>query len=250
MVKRQNLILGILGGMFVIVTGLISAWVNPTSAAPATEPEPQGVSMSYISIGAINFKPLYPQSKLSYKIDPKAQLLSLDSQNRGNKDNGNWFVAPLTLPDQSLITGLKVIGWDGDKEGGMSAELWRCENSLTKACRHIGGWETSESFVGAVDSGIYKLKQKERVDNSLYYYMVLANIWMVSSGSGLHSVLLEVEESVPSGQQAEWLDWTGPQILVGPGVANRITVCRNDQWQQYSTVCIILGLARGLHQRY
>ncbi|NJN95726.1 MAG: hypothetical protein HC875_17240 [Anaerolineales bacterium] len=64
-----------------------------------------------------------------YYKDFNQQLLTLGNQPRNFTGDSNRFIAPLTLADQMMLSGLTIFGQDFDPQGEIRLRLKRCDHN-------------------------------------------------------------------------------------------------------------------------
>jgi hypothetical protein len=261
MTKQQVLLIAVLSSLLTVAIGVGSLLIfSQAVAAPEASSAAQTSGRAYVSVSALAFEPMFPQTPPAYtKSFP--QFLSLNTTDRGPESQGNWFAAPLNLPHNSTLAGMTVFGQDNDPAGRMTVFLWNCDHSGTNGCQTIASYDTMLNSVNtAVDSG--RLTINHRVNNEAYTYVLGLNLWAVNN-SGLRSVRLELTNlstELPGGApptQAE-VSWTVPAYgqtqLLNLSQAAEVRICtdvlgRNslptlavddsNQYQLQSDTCVV-----------
>jgi len=189
--KPQLLLTSILSTIFTLVITAGSMLIfSRTMAAPLiqmTPPPPPPVvtsTVTYLSVTSLAFAPVNADSR--YQKDPRRQLLTLTGQPAGAPADSRLFIAPLVLPDDSMLTGLTIFGEDFDNQGAVQVRLKRCDHSqarclsLAETTYAAGQFETPPAAI-----------PNEIVNNYFYSYFLELELTAMP-GSGLRSARLEL----------------------------------------------------------
>ncbi|MCB0163902.1 MAG: hypothetical protein KDI79_06745 [Anaerolineae bacterium] len=245
---RQQLILtAVLSSVFTVllITGTLFLF-SGALAAPAAEGAAVKLAQSspdqksYVSISSMAFQPFSPRT-LPYRRGFDEQILALDSTTREGDGQNNWFIAPLFLPDNTILTSITFFGRDADPNGWLEIALWRCTHGGEVSCVNVplSSYRTDEVFAaGSFDSG--KIPLNEVVNNQIYSYTLAARI-MALNGSGLRSVLVETSSSgsgiitpVPATPLPGRASWTldnrnvTTQLATGLPTSAVVQICSNS----------------------
>jgi hypothetical protein len=189
MSKRQIILGFILAGIItlaILATSIV--WFERVAAAPAVElsaaTRPQTSGTTFVSLSSMAFQPV--NSTILYHKDARRQLLTRTSQARGEPP---LFVAPLTLPDRSRLTGLTVFGEDFDNQGAIIIRLVRCDHGQPR-CVTLTETTSTDSFAAGQFESLKVTIPNEIVDNNFYSYVVELELTAIFN-SGLRSVRLE-----------------------------------------------------------
>ncbi|MCB0211281.1 MAG: hypothetical protein KDJ52_18215 [Anaerolineae bacterium] len=193
--KRHIIIPSLLSSFFtlVVVIGSLLVISGALAAPPADVASTkiqQSTQRSYISVSSMAFQPFSPRT-MPYRRGFDEQILALDTTSREIEGQNNWYVAPLFLPDNTIITGITFFGRDTDPTGWVEIALWRCTHGGDVSCINLplSSYRTDEPFAaGGFDSG--RIALNEVVNNQIYSYTLATRI-MALNGSGLRSVLVE-----------------------------------------------------------
>ncbi|MCK6629540.1 MAG: hypothetical protein L6R45_30735 [Anaerolineae bacterium] len=168
----------IIGGSLLIF-GQVSAAPDETTLAQTN------ASLDYISISALAFGPV-SQFAVYYK-DFNQQLLTLGNQPRNFTGDSNRFIAPLSLANQTVLSGLTVYGQDFDAQGEIRLRLKRCDHNQPR-CIILA--ETAS--IVEYDDGLFENVSRfnELVDHAFYDYFLELELTALGN-SGLRSVRLE-----------------------------------------------------------
>lgn len=164
-------------------------WLDRAAAAPLPElaatigQQQTGNSTAFASISAMAFAPLSQDTRFSK--DSRRQILSLSGQSR----NSSLFVAPLTLPDRSRLTGITVFGEDFDNQGSVRVRLMRCDHGQSR-CVTLAETTSTNNFAAGQFETIKVTISNEVVDNNFYSYFLELELTSIFN-SGLRSVRLE-----------------------------------------------------------
>ena len=193
--KRHIIIPSLLSSFFtlVVVIGSLLVISGALAAPPADVASTkiqQSTQRSYSSVSSMAFQPFSPRT-MPYRRGFDEQILALDTTSREIEGQNNWYVAPLFLPDNTIITGITFFGRDTDPTGWVEIALWRCTHGGDVSCINLplSSYRTDEPFAaGGFDSG--RIALNEVVNNQIYSYTLATRI-MALNGSGLRSVLVE-----------------------------------------------------------
>lgn len=223
---RQIILFFFISG--VVCLAIIAAsmlWLDQTVAAPDGEVSPfaetQVASLNFISVSSMAFGPI--NKNILFNKDPRRQILALSSQAR----TGNLFVAPLTLPDRSRLTGLTAFGEDFDNQGEIRVRLTRCDHGQAR-CVTLAETSSTDSFAVGQFETVKLTIPGETVDNNFYSYFLELELTAIFN-SGLRSVRLETVGTggtgMPPGNVERWslsgsatsfplpnLDWTEVRV--------------------------------------
>ncbi len=169
----------IIGGSLLIFSR-VSAAPNETVLAQTN------ASLGYTSVSGLAFGPV-SQFAVYYK-DFNQQLLTLGNQPRNFTGDSNRFLAPLTLPDRTVLSGLTVFGQDSDAQGEIRLRLKRCDHNQPR-CVILAENASAVEY----DGGLFeKVSQfNELVDNAFYDYFLELELTALGN-SGLRAVRLEM----------------------------------------------------------
>lgn len=227
--------IAILVGSLLFLNGaLAKPGLTSMAQTPASTP-------TYLSISSMAFKP-FDEQTMPHRRNFEEQILALDSATRQIQGRNNWFITPLMLPDDHVLTGLTFFGQDFDPAGWIEIALWRCPHSGDANCMNIplSRYRTDEvAASGIFDSG--KIALNEPINNQLYSYILVTKIIAIN-GSGLRSVLLELTQSsgsvfppraegVPLGRVENWSlanRGTRTQLVEGMNPAVMIQICNSQ----------------------
>jgi hypothetical protein len=185
MSKGQTGFLSLISSLFTLAV-LVMLYFTQVLADPPTRVEAQTIGgPQYISISALAFGPL--NQFTAYFKDTNQQLLTLGNQPRNFSGDNNRFIAWLTMPDQTRLTGLTVFGQDFDNLGEIRLRLKRCDHNQPRCLTLTESASTVE-----YDGGLFEKVSlfNERVDNSFYNYFLELELTALGD-SGLRSVRLE-----------------------------------------------------------
>ncbi|MCB0197031.1 MAG: hypothetical protein KDJ65_34100 [Anaerolineae bacterium] len=194
--KRHILIPSLLSSFFTLAVVIVSlliisgALAAPAADVSSTKMQQSTAQKNYISISSMAFQPFSPRT-LPYRRGFDEQILALDTTSREIEGQNNWYVAPLSLPDNTIITGITFYGRDVDPNGWVEIALWRCTHGGDVSCVNLplSSYRTDEPFAsGSFDSG--QIALNEVVNNQIYSYTLATRI-VALNGSGLRSVLVE-----------------------------------------------------------
>lgn len=191
MSKRQTWLIALTVNIFTL--GLIVASLlifSRASAAPQMTPGlaaiQTGELRQYLSLSAMAFGPV-SQFAVYYK-DVNQQLLTLGNQPRNFTGDNNRFVAPLSLPDLTRLSGLTLYGQDTDNLGEVRLRLKRCDHNQPR-CLILA----EAASVPEYSAGPFEIPSpfNEVIDNNLYTYFLELELTALGN-SGLRSVRLEL----------------------------------------------------------
>jgi hypothetical protein len=184
-------------------------------------------STNYVSVSALAFGPV-SQFAVYYK-DLNQQLLTLGNQPRNFTGDSNRFVAPLTLADQTLLSGMTVFGQDFDALGEMRLRLKRCDHNQPRCVLLAENASTVE-----YDDGLFEKVSlfNEPVDNAFYDYFLELELTALGN-SGLRSVRLETASAATATPTpAPFGEWSLSDEIRTFRLPNQTTVqariCTND----------------------
>jgi hypothetical protein len=156
-----------------------------------------------VSVSALAFIPASPNA--IYFKDIRRQFLTLNQQTRNFAADTNLFIAPLTLPDQSLLTGLTIFGEDFDNLGEVRVYLQRCDHSQPRCLTVAEATSTPSYALGQFETA--KLSPiNELINNNLFSYFLELELTALFN-SGLRAVRLELgngNTAPPSGNLERW----------------------------------------------
>lgn len=245
--KRQIVVISLLSSFFTLVVAIGSlliitgALAAPSAGiSPARMEQSTPAQKSYVSISSMAFQP-FSQRTLPYRRGFDEQILALDSSSREGEGQNNWYVAPLFLPDNTILTNITFFGRDVDPNGWVEIALWRCTHGGDISCINVplSSYRTDESYAsGNFDSG--KIPLNEVVNNQIYSYTLATRI-MALDGSGLRSVLVEVSGTDgiinppgSGGATSGPVSWTlnnrnvSTQLATGVPPATLVQICSNS----------------------
>lgn len=202
-------------------------WLGRAAAAPLPEmaatsrQQQSGSSPAFIGVSAMAFAPLNQETR--FNKDPQRQILTLSDQSR----NSTIFVAPLSLPDRSRLTGITVFGEDFDNQGAVRLRLTRCDHGQPR-CVTLAETTSTDNFAAGQFETIKVAILNEVVDNNFYNYFLELELTAIFN-SGLRSVRLEAvgtgSAAPPAGNVEPWslsgsatsfplpnLDWTEVRV--------------------------------------
>lgn len=181
MIAILVMLLAMAGSMLFFSRVSAAPLLNADSVAAAQTVD----ALQYVGVSSLAFGPV-SQVAVYYK-DLNQQLLMLGNQPRNFSGDNNRFVAPLTLPDKSRLTGLTVFGQDFDKQGQITLRLKRCDHNQPR-CVILSESASAIEY----DGGLYEKVAlfNELIDNSFYDYFLELELSALAN-SGLRSVRLE-----------------------------------------------------------
>ncbi|MEW5960141.1 MAG: hypothetical protein AB1801_20655 [Chloroflexota bacterium] len=187
--KRQISLGFILAGLMTLaILAASTGWFARVAAAPAVElsaaTRSQTTATTFASLSSMAFQPV--NSTILYHKDARRQLLTRLSQARGETP---LFVAPLTLPDRSRLTGLTVFGEDFDNQGAIIIRLLRCDHGQPR-CVTLAETTSTDSLAAGQFETLKVSILNEIVDNNFYSYVAELELTAIFN-SGLRSVRLE-----------------------------------------------------------
>lgn len=168
----------IIGGSLLIFGQVSAAPGEPVLAQTNASP-------GYTSVSALAFGPV-SQFAVYYK-DFNQQLLTLGNQPRNFTGDSNRFIAPFSLANQTVLSGLTVFGQDFDAQGEIRLRLKRCDHNQPR-CIILA--ETASTI--EYDDGLFENVSRfnELVDHTFYDYFLELELTALGN-SGLRSVRLE-----------------------------------------------------------
>jgi hypothetical protein len=207
--NRQILLTAGLSTFFTltILVGVM-LFLGQVLAAPSPQvammPTPAAVTatITYLSVTALAFVPVNPDSR--YNKDPRRQLLTLAGQPAGLVD-GNLFIAPLALPDKSLLTDMTVFGEDFDNQGAVLARLKRCDHSQAR-CLTLAETTSTIPYAAGQFETLKTAVPNEIVNN--YFYSYILELELTAVGGGLRAVRLEMVSGASPPTPANAQSWT------------------------------------------
>lgn len=245
--KRQVLIISAVSSFFTVALVAASLLIiSGVLAAPAAEPFPATMQQSastanrYLSISSMTFQP-FSEETAPYRRNFEEQILALDTSSLEVENQNNWFIAPLLLPNDTLLTGITFFGRDLDPNGWIEIALWRCTHGGQVSCIDLplSSYRTDESFTGGnFDSG--RIALNEVINNQIYSYTLATRI-MAVNGSGLRSVVVELSETSGSdgssgtGGSSEPIAWTldnrnvTTQLATGISPSAVVEICSDSR---------------------
>lgn len=181
----------------------------------------------YVSVSSLAFGPV-SQYVVYYK-DFNQQLLTLGNQPRNFTGDSNRFIAPLTLTDQTILSGLTVFGQDSDAQGEIHLRLKRCDHNQPR-CVILAENGSAVEYDGGLFEKVSRFN--ELVDNAFYDYFLELELTALGN-SGLRSVRLEIASPVtPSPTPAPLGEWSLAGEVTSFRLPNQSTtqarICTDD----------------------
>jgi hypothetical protein len=185
---------------------------------------PPANAPAFAGVSALTFTPV--DYATDFQVDTARHLLRLTEANRAPY----FFMAPLTLPDKNLLTGMRVFGEDFDPQGAVQVRLMRCDHGQAR-CVSLGTLTSTTGFAaGLFDTG-QLAALNEPVDNSLYSYFLELELSALLN-SGLRSVRLELAAQTNAGlpqDPAQWaLEGSATNFTLPEVGWAQVRVCTND----------------------
>lgn len=176
--KKHHIAIVVVFATLAILTGLLRAY----AAAPPVQED-----IAFVSVSGLAFMPV--DANTLYRKEPNQQLISVEG-------GSNLLIAPLILPDQTILTGLTIFGVDLDNQGEVRLRLKQCAHNQA-SCVVVGETSSGQSYAaGPFETNRLSLPAQP-IDNSLYAYFLELEL-TARSNSGLRSVRLE---TATTGQQ-------------------------------------------------
>lgn len=230
MSKYQIFLVSILSSFMTLVMFFSGwQWLDRAVAAPSPEMAATGhqqqADTDSTSISAMAFVPL--DQATGFNKDPRRQILTLPDQSRNN----NLFVAPLSLPDRSRLTGITVFGEDYDNQGAVRVRLMRCDHGQPR-CITVSETTSTDSFAAGQFETVKVTILNEVVDNTLYSYFLELELTAIFD-SGLRSVKLEAVipggGAPPPGDIQRWSLSGSTTTFTLPNLSlTQVRVCTDD----------------------
>jgi hypothetical protein len=233
--KRQILLAASLSAIFTltIIAGSM-LFFSRTMAAPSTQvastPTSQAItsSLTYLSVSSLAFMPV-SQDTL-YRKDVRRQMLTLNSQPLTSAADSHIFVAPLALPDKSVLTGMTIYGEDFDNQGAVQVRLKRCDHSQAR-CISLAETTSTDTYAAGQFETIKAAIPDEMINHKFYSYFLELELTAVVK-SGLRSVRLEMAEDIslaPAGSGERWtLSKDVTSFLLPNQGWTQVRVCTDD----------------------
>ncbi|MFN8459177.1 MAG: hypothetical protein U0401_31765 [Anaerolineae bacterium] len=202
MSKRQGMVMVLGSNIAVLMIFFIG---QVLAATPLNSAEWQGTvdSFRYLGVLALAFMPLSPGA--IYIKDPNQQLLTLAGQSRNFTADNNRFIAPLTLPDHTRLTGLTFYGQDFDNAGEVWLRVKRCAHQQS-SCAVLAEATSDYNYNAGSFEKVALLS--ESIDNGLYTYFLELELTALAN-SGLRSVRLElVNDEVVTIEPVAAIKWS------------------------------------------
>lgn len=183
----------------------------------------------FAGVSALAFTPL--SSEARYRKDSSRQLLALDSQTRSFAANTNLFIAPLSLPDGTILTGMTMFGEDFDSQGEVRLRLKRCDHGQAR-CISLAELTSSANYAAGQFETIKLGISNEVVNHNLYTYVLELELTALAN-SGLRSVRLDLIDQSGSGSSpGAATEWSLSGSVFNFPVPNlgysQVRVCTND----------------------
>jgi hypothetical protein len=235
--NRQIWLIAILSTCFTLTllagTLLVFSRVGAAPGRQVATPTPSPDRLVKLSLSALAFLPV-SQTGL-YSKDTTRQLLSLAGQNRNFNGGNNLFIAPLDLPDQTILLGLTFFGEDFDNQGAVRLRLKRCDHGQSR-CVSLTDITSTDAFaLGRFETA--KIPPlNEVINNDLHAYFLELELTALNN-SGLRSARLELVERSGGGASAppvearpERWDLSGnvTNFLIPNSGLNQIRICSDD----------------------
>jgi hypothetical protein len=211
----------IFAAVLLVSTQVIAAPFRQGTPTPTVTPS----SETYLSVSSMAFMPINPATR--YQKDVLRQLLTLDNS---STSTGNIFVAPLTLTDQRVLTGMTVFGEDFDNQGAVQVRLKRCDHSQAR-CVTLAQMTSSNTYASGQFETPSAAIANEVISNYFYSYFLELELSERSKG-GLRSVRLEMSGDgvlPPVSEAKEWaLTGNVTNFLIPTQGLNQLRVCTDD----------------------
>jgi hypothetical protein len=233
--KRQILLTASLSTFFTLTIMAGSMlFFSRTMAAPSTQvastPTPQAIttSLTYLSVSSLAFMPVSRDTL--YSKDVRRQMLTLNNQPLTSAADSNIFVAPLALPDKSVLTGMTIYGEDFDNQGAVQVRLKRCDHSQTR-CISLAETTSTDTYAAGQFETIKAAIPDEVINHKFYSYFLELELTAVVK-SGLRSVRLEMAEDIPLALAGSGERWTLSKDVTSFLLPNQdwaqVRVCTDD----------------------
>jgi hypothetical protein len=233
--KRQILLTASISAFFTltIIAGSMLFFSGAIAAPPAqvaSTPAPQVItsSLTYLSVSSMAFMPA-SQDTL-YRKDARRQMLTLNSQPLTSASDSYVFIAPLTLPDKNVLTGMTVYGEDFDNQGAVEVRLKRCDHSQAR-CSSLAETTSTDTYAAGQFETTRAAIPDEVVNQKFYSYFLELELTAVAK-SGLRSVRLELTEDIPltpAGSVKRWsLSKDVTSFLLPNQGWTQVRVCTDD----------------------
>ncbi len=206
---------------------LFFSWALAASSSTTTQQTID--NFAFVSISSLAFEPV--DQNAAYNKDVKRQMLTLNSQTGRFVDGENIFIAPLILPDKSILTGMTVFGEDFDNQGAVQLRLKRCYHNQAR-CINLAETTSTDSYAAGQFETVKVTIPNEVVDNNFYSYILELELTALSS-SGLRSVRLEmVDRSGTAASPADVNKWSlageVTNFLLPNSDLTQVRVCTDD----------------------
>lgn len=200
------LFIGVL--IILVLSTLINAnsFQGKVAAAPLAEAaltstqQITGSNRSYQSVSLFEFVPFKPNNTL-YTINANPLLLTLGAKSDYNfASANNIFEAPLSLPDNVMLTGLTVFGVDNDNQGEVKVTFFRCNHTYNSqtACQEISLSSNTSNSLGQFQTQTPLGFIPFPIRNQDNFYFLQLEITALNN-SGLRSVRLQFADNSGSG---------------------------------------------------
>lgn len=164
--------------------------VAPLSEAASTSAQQiTDSNSSYTSVSLFEFVPFNPSNTL-YTIDGDPILLTLGAKSDYNFGGANIFEAPLSLPNNVMLTGFTLFGVDNDNQGEVKVTLFSCNHNLQAQCQTITLSSTASNSLGPFQTQTPTGFTPIPIRNQTNFYFLQLEITALN-GSGLRSVRLQ-----------------------------------------------------------
>lgn len=225
MSKRYVLLTTLLSsGLTLAILVGVALFFDQAIAAPAVQVTNPGVP-AHISVSALVFTPV--DQDIPYLKNTARQLLTINRQSRNN----NIFVAPLTLPDRAILTGITLFGEDFDSQGAVQVRLKRCDHGQAR-CLSLAQPTSTNAFALGQFETVKMTNLSEVVDNNFYSYHLELEITALAN-SGLRSVRVELTDRSNAdsftGPEESWqLSGNVTNFLIPNRGQVEVRVCTDD----------------------
>ncbi len=227
---RQILLTTVLSSLLTLLIIVGSMLVfSQANAAPSTQDATSSTAARYVSVSGLAFSPINQSTQ--YRFDNVRQMLSLETTTRNFFANNNVFVAPLSLPDQTILTGITAFGEDFDNQGSVVVRLKRCEHSQA-LCTSLTDVTSIDTFALGRFETAQVLNLNEVVNNNLYSYFLELEITALRN-SGLRSVRVElIDKGTVGGAisiRESWeLSGNVTRLALVSGALSQVEICTNN----------------------
>ncbi|MDX1521332.1 MAG: hypothetical protein R3264_06870 [Anaerolineae bacterium] len=216
-------------GLTVLVLGGTLLFFSRAVAAPLGQVVTRSETRAYVSVSALAFMPTNRAAQ--YSKNSGRQMLTLDTTSRIFDEGNSLYIAPLTLPDQSVLTGMTVFGEDFDNQGAVTVSLKRCDHSQARCVSLTDATSTIPYALGAFET-VKVAILNEVVNNNLHTYFLELELTALNS-SGLRSVRIEMLTtggSPPPVTEAERWELSGnlTNFVIPNSGYNQVQVCTDD----------------------